>query len=634
MNPSKVFLAALVIFATCVGTFAEETSRWHSGTRHDYKIDGRDAIVVVPDSCAALKPWIWRPAFFGAFASVDSALLAKGWHIAYYDVTHCYGSDPSVAWAKDFYDDAVERFGLNRKVAVEGFSRGGYFCFAWAEKYPETVASLYLDAPVCDIFSWPGRERQPELWKDFLENWGLSDDAVGDDFRGNALQRLPAIARHKIPIIAVCGGADTVVPYEDNFEKVRRRYQELGGPVELILKPECGHHPHSLSDPEPVVDFLVRYAPGYTVRQNIRRRGTLDNSLRAMTVGRKACVAFLGGSITEMKGWRDMMESDLRQRFPETEFNFIEAGIASLGSTPHAMRFENDVLSKGTPDLLFVEAAVNDDTNEFSAKAQVRAMEGIVRHALAANPKMDIVILDFIYDPFLPMMDEGRMPDVVYNHERVADRYGLSSINYISEIHSRISAGELTWEQFGGTHPLWEGHKYYAAAINRLIDLQTKPADSYEVADHPVPEAIDAASYSGGKFVSLKAARKLRKCRIVRSWHPTDEASVRDGFVDVPMLVCRGGGSFSLDFEGDAVGIFCVAGPASGVLEYRIDDGEWLSIDTHTKWSRTLYIPWVYMLADALPNGRHSLELRCHEGSECIIRNFVVNSREPFAEKV
>ena len=57
-----------------------------------------------------------------------------------------------------------------------------------------------------------------------------------------------------------------------------------------------------------------------------------------------------------------MIQEDLKQRFPDTEFTFIDAGIPSTGSTPHAFRFENDVLQKGVPDLLFVEAAVNDST--------------------------------------------------------------------------------------------------------------------------------------------------------------------------------------------------------------------------------------------------------------------------------
>ena len=49
-------------------------------------------------------------------------------------------------------------------------------------------------------------------------------------------------------------------------------------------------------------------------------------------------VVFLGGSITFMSGWRDMVCAELERRFPETKFDFINAGIPSTGSTPGAYR--------------------------------------------------------------------------------------------------------------------------------------------------------------------------------------------------------------------------------------------------------------------------------------------------------
>lgn len=608
-----------------ISATGQEVSEWNGYKRYDYQVDERNATVVVPENPAPGRPWIWRPAFFGAFPSVDVALLNEGWHVAYYDVTHCYASPESLEWAHDFFEDAIVRFGLNEKATVEGFSRGGYFCFAWAEAYPETVSSIYVDAPVCDISSWPGRKDE-FLWNDFLECWHLQDSEVGPDFEGNASAHLQAIADAGIPIMGVCGGSDDVVPFEANFKPVREKYQAMGGIVEQILKPECGHHPHSLDDPEPVVDFVKRYAPGYQSRQSITLRGNLDNAMYAMAVRKKACVAFLGGSITEMRGWKDQIEEDLRQRFPDTEFQFIEAGIASLGSTPHAFRFEQDVLQHGTPDLMFFEAAVNDHTNHFGPQAQVRGVEGVVRHALQANPMMDIIMMHFTYEPFVPMMENDEMPDVVMNHERVANRYHLTTINEVQEIHNRMQAGELTWEQFGGCHPAWYGHKFYTASINSVLDASTKP--SYSPSAHLMPEALDEMSYSRGKLLPASLAFAVKGFQNHESWTPEIQAGTRPGFVDVPMLATHAGGSFRLNFTGNAIGIFCVAGPDAAVISYRIDRGEWQSLDTYTEWSDGLYIPWVYMLGEGLPDGPHSLEFKVPtEGQRrgCVIRNFVVN---------
>ena len=64
-----------------------------------------------------------------------------------------------------------------------------------------------------------------------------------------------------------------------------------------------------------------------------------------------------------MSGWREFLIAWLEKKSPDTKFDFIAAGIPSLGSVPHAFRLEDDVLSRGPVDLLFVEAAVNDATN-------------------------------------------------------------------------------------------------------------------------------------------------------------------------------------------------------------------------------------------------------------------------------
>ena len=230
-------------------------SQWEGCDRYDFQVEGRDAIVVVPAQAAPGRPWICRPAFFDAFASVDKALLKEGWHVAYYDVTHLYGSPRAVRLFKAFYDYVVPAFGLAPKMTVEGFSRGGYFAFNWAAAHPETVACMYVDAPVCDINTWP-RETQPSLWPDFLAEWGVRDAEVDADFRGNALQLLPAIAAAHIPIISVCGDADGTVVFDRNMLPVQEAYLALRGIVEVIVKPGCDHHPHSLTDPSPVVDFI------------------------------------------------------------------------------------------------------------------------------------------------------------------------------------------------------------------------------------------------------------------------------------------------------------------------------------------------------------------------------------------
>lgn len=43
--------------------------------------------------------------------------------------------------------------GFNKKVALEGMSRGGLIVYNWAAQNPEKVACIYADAPVMDFKS-------------------------------------------------------------------------------------------------------------------------------------------------------------------------------------------------------------------------------------------------------------------------------------------------------------------------------------------------------------------------------------------------------------------------------------------------------------------------------------------------
>lgn len=630
-----IYLVLLCLITSLAAQAQEKKSEWNGCDRYDFTFKDRQATVVVPKKAAKGTPWIWRPAFFDAFPSVDKALLEKGFHIVYYDVTHLYGSPRAVSLGTEFYKDITDRYGLSPKVTLEGFSRGGLFAFNWAAQNTDKVACIYVDAPVCNVFSWPGR-KNATLWNDLLKEWNLTD-AEMEHFKGNPIDNLAPIAAAGIPIISVCGDSDQTVPYKENMDVVRSRYLAAGGPVEVILKKGCDHHPHSLENPEPVVDFILRQQPEYEKYLHYTLRGSLQNSFRKFEKERRARVAFLGGSITEMNGWRNMVEQQLQQRFPYTQFEWVEAGIGSTGTTPGSFRLQHDILSKGKIDLFFVEAAVNDDTNGFSALEQVRGMEGEVRHALESNPEMDIVMLHFIYDPFIPLIARRQMPDVILNHERVANHYLIPSVNLCQEIGERMQDGEFTWDDFGGTHPKPFGHKFYAAAIGHLFDEMWKGVSPEgPIVAHEIPvKPLDTYSYYNGDFIALEKARLNKGWKLVGNWHPDNKAEKRNGFVDVPMLeATRPGDRLTLDFRGKAIGIFCVSGPSAGILEYSVDGAPFKELDTFTQWSHNLYIPWVYMLETELEDTDHKLVLRISKkknpaslGTECQIRNFVVNGK-------
>ncbi len=146
-------------------------------------------------------------------------------------------------------------------------------------------------------------------------------------------------------------------------------------------------------------------------KSNVHVRGDFTNARLQFEMKKTGHVAFIGGSITEMNGYRPLVCDFLTKRFPETRFTFTDAGIASTCSTTGAFRLVKDVLAKGLVDLFFIEFAVNDDQDAGHARREcLRGMEGILRQALAHNPNMDIVNTYFVNPSMLKIIQEGKTP--------------------------------------------------------------------------------------------------------------------------------------------------------------------------------------------------------------------------------
>jgi sialidase-1 len=363
-------------------------------------------------------------------------------------------------------------------------------------------------------------------------------------------------------------------------------------------------------------------------------RSGLSRSWRIFEQTGKGRVAFMGGSITEAPGWRDSVCRFLQVRFPKTKFEFINAGISSTGSTPGAFRFGRDVIAQGSVDLFFEEAAVNDPTNGFSAVYQVRGMEGIIRQAPMSNPNMDIVVMHFADPDKLSSYEKGLIPEVIEQHEKVADHYQVNSINLAKEVYARIAAREFTWAgDFKDLHPSPFGHGVYARSIISFMNRAFDQASAREIAQRRIPPPLDPASYDMGYYGDIREAVDLNGFNLISSWKPIDGAPTRKRYVSVPVLEgLTPGASLSFSFTGKAIGLCITSGPDAGNVEYEID-GKWKGMKSlHTKWSQSLHLPWYVILEDQLPPGQHVLKLRIaslrddkSKGYAVRIHHFLVN---------
>ena len=354
-------------------------------------------------------------------------------------------------------------------------------------------------------------------------------------------------------------------------------------------------------------------------REYFELRDGIANSQLKFEREKTGRIAFLGGSITAGGGWRDHTMKYFQAKFPRTQFEFIAAGIGSMGSVPHAFRLERDVLSKGPVDLLFVEAAVNDSSNIPEHPEQMlRGMEGVVRHARAANPLTDIIHLHFVMPPHMDDYNKGRVPSSIAQHEKVAIAYGNPSLNLALEVTDRINAGEFTWnEDFKGLHPSSFGHQLYANSIARMLDAAFAKPPAGAAKPHALPAFVDAQSYAKGRLGKIAEAKLVKGFSLEPAWKPTDQKGTRAGFVGVPALVgTEPGAEFEFSFEGTGCGLFIAAGPDAGRIEFSIDGGAYRPLETFTHWSAGLHLPWALVLDDQLKPGRHTAKVRIVPGHD------------------
>lgn len=251
-----------LLFATVVAasTIDDAEAPW-PGTKssvdsfdlYDFEIEDMKCKIVVPKEIADGKPWIWRARFWGHEPQVELALLEKGFHVAYVDVAGLYGSAKAVARWDSFFEYLTTKHGFAKKTVLEGLSRGGLIVYNWAARNPEKIQCIYADAPVCDFKSWPG------INDAILTAYGLTEEEA-KTYGGNPIDNLKPLADAGVPLLHVVGDVDKVVPVIENTAVVEKRYKALGGHIEVIHKANVGHHPHSLEDPTPIVNFILRYS--------------------------------------------------------------------------------------------------------------------------------------------------------------------------------------------------------------------------------------------------------------------------------------------------------------------------------------------------------------------------------------
>lgn len=234
---------------------------WNGFICEKFEFDGKEAKVVFPHEENKTNKWLLKTEYFGAFPTLEIEMLKKGYHVAHVANITRWCKEEDTDRRAAFARFLSEKYGLNRKCVPVGMSCGGMQGVYFAAKHPDMVSALYLDAPVINLLSCPaglGIGESSQLFSEFQDAMGMSiSELIG--YRGHPLDKIGLLLENNIPVILVCGDADTLVPYVENGKLLNDAYVKAGGTIKTIIKPGCGHHPHGLADNTPIIDFILKY---------------------------------------------------------------------------------------------------------------------------------------------------------------------------------------------------------------------------------------------------------------------------------------------------------------------------------------------------------------------------------------
>ena len=106
-----------------------------------------------------------------------------------------------------------------------------------------------------DMKSWPlkGSIEQAQL----LEEYTLTAETL-KKFKDNPVDNLEEFFSLNIPLLLIAGERDELVDFSQNSGKVIAYCKQKAIAIDCIVKENCGHHPHSLENVQPIIEFIKR----------------------------------------------------------------------------------------------------------------------------------------------------------------------------------------------------------------------------------------------------------------------------------------------------------------------------------------------------------------------------------------
>ncbi len=181
--------------------------------------------------------------------------------------------------------------------------------------------------------------------------------------------------------------------------------------------------------------------------------------------GKSITIAFLGGSITQgcnstvyEKCYVELVSRWFENKFKNIEVKHINAGVGATGSLIGVHRAQKQVLSQ-KPDIVFVDAAVNDNDSYFCKVAY----ESEIRKLLSSE-SMPAVI-----EVFMTMVNGVNYQD---QQIEVGRNYNIPMISFRNTANELVEKYNLTWDDLltDEVHPNDDGHEIISNLLTDFLE--------------------------------------------------------------------------------------------------------------------------------------------------------------------
>ncbi len=226
LRSTNIYLKEEKTYANCRGPgFVDCYERYDEVTQSQWGLTGIS--VIVPNSPAPGKPWIFRADATTRDAVLDQAFLARGFHIVMPPLTAQSG--PVLTQWNNAYA-LLTRHGFSKKPVLEGTGTAAGEAYAWAIENPDRVSCVLA--------------RNPALRS-------LMTKTV-------PLDNLGPLASAKVRLLHLCDETD---PWLGEQTRVaEKRYKELGGSLSVLINHQSPGVPLSEADLGRAIDFVLANA--------------------------------------------------------------------------------------------------------------------------------------------------------------------------------------------------------------------------------------------------------------------------------------------------------------------------------------------------------------------------------------